>query len=326
MAKYLVTGCAGFIGFRVTELLLQEGHRVVGVDNLNHAYDCRLKQWRRSRIDGRDGFSFHQLDITDRGRLSRMWEEMGSPPFDAVINLAARAGVRDSVENPWEYLETNATGALNLLDLCRSYGVGKFVQASSSNVYGQGSLPSREDAVTDECVSPYAVSKKAAELLCRSYHSLYGIDVTALRFFTVYGPAGRPDMMLFRCVQWISEDRPVLIYGDGSQSRDFTYVDDVARGVIGALKPLGCQIVNLGSDKPVVLNEAIRMIEELVGKKARRESRPPHPADVENSWADIGKARMLLGWEPGLSLHQGLSRMVDWYRQNRSWAREVITA
>lgn len=326
MGKYLVTGCAGFIGYRVTELLLKEGHQVVGLDNLNHAYDCRLKHWRRSQVEGKAGFSFHQLDITDRPRLSNMWEEVGPRPFDAVINLAARAGVRDSVENPWEYLETNATGALNLLDLCRRYGVGKFVQASSSNVYGAGSLPSREDADTDGCISPYAVSKKAAELLCRSYHSLYGIDVTTLRFFTVYGPAGRPDMMLFRCVQRISEERPVLIYGDGSQSRDFTYVDDVARGVIGALKPLGCQVVNLGSNAPVALNEAIRMIEELVGKKAWRESRPAHPADVEMSWADIGKARRLLGWEPGFPLHQGLSRMVDWYRQNHSWARELITA
>jgi len=242
VARYLVTGVAGFIGSKVTEFLLADGHSVVGVDNLNDAYDVRLKLWRLDQIKDHPNFYFHKLDIRDREGLHELFNSLlatRDSSLAAVVNLAARAGVRQSVENPWIYFNTNVTGTLNLLELCREFNVKKFVLASSSSVYGKDNpMPYREDTNTDHPLSPYAASKKAAEALCYTYHYLYGIDVTVLRYFTVYGPAGRPGMSLFRFVQWISEGRPVIVYGDGEQSRDFTYVDDIAQGTIAALKPL----------------------------------------------------------------------------------------
>ncbi|MFQ5813053.1 MAG: GDP-mannose 4,6-dehydratase [Anaerolineae bacterium] len=324
MLKVLVTGCAGFIGWKVCEFLLADGHMIVGVDNLNDAYDVRLKQWRLAQLEGKPGFEFHRLDITDRSALAR--STFNVQRFDAVINLAARAGVRQSVENPWVYFETNVTGTLNLLELCREFGVKKFVQASTSSLYGaRNSRPFREDADTNAPLSPYAASKKAAEALCYTYYYLYELDVTVLRYFTVYGPAGRPDMSMFRFVQWISEGRPVIVYGDGQQSRDFTYVDDIARGTIAGLKPLGYEVINLGSDTPVVLMDAIRLVEELVGKKANIEYKPRHPADVLATWADIGKAEQLLEWRPKIQFEKGVAHLVAWYRENREWARDVVT-
>ncbi len=324
MAVYLVTGAAGFIASKVVEFLLDGGHEVVGVDNLNNAYDVRLKEWRLAQLEKRHGFKFHLLDVTDRDSLDR--SIFGSYRFDAVINLAARAGVRQSVENPWVYVDTNVTGTLNLLEMCRSHGVEKFVLASTSSLYGKDNpMPYREDANTDHPLSPYAASKKAAEALCYTYHYLYGIDVTVFRYFTVYGPAGRPDMSLFRFVQWISEGRPVTIFGDGKQSRDFTYVDDIARGTIAGLKPLGYEVINLGSDTPVVLMDAVHLVEELVGKKADLDFKPRHPADVLATWADIGKAENLLDWRPQFPFEDGVRNLVEWYTKNRIWAREIRT-
>ncbi len=329
MATYLLTGVAGFIGSRVAEFLLADGHAVVGVDNLNDAYDVRLKRWRLAQLEGNPGFEFHRLDICDRDGLRKLvksWITGRNTTVDAVINLAARAGVRYSVEDPWVYYETNTIGTLNLLELCREFGVSKFVLASSSSVYGDSNeLPYREDQGTDHPLSPYAASKKAAETLCYTYHYLYGIDVTAFRYFTVYGPAGRPDMMPFRMVQWISEGRPVTVYGDGHQSRDFTYVDDIARGTITGLKPLGYELINLGSDQPVALMDAIRLVEDMVGQKALLEYQPSHPADVKATWADIGKAERLLGWHPQHAFASGIAAVVQWYWENRQWAKDVIT-
>jgi UDP-glucuronate 4-epimerase len=319
----LVTGSAGFIGSKVTELLLEQGHSVTGIDNINDAYDQRLKQWRLGRLQGKRGFTFHQLDICHREGVRQILR----PGFDAVINLAARAGIRQSVENPWVYIDTNVTGTLNLLELCREFEIGKFILASTSSLYGANNpCPFREDANTNGPLSPYAASKKAAEVLCYTYHYLYGIDVTIPRYFTVYGPAGRPDMSLFRFVQWIAERRPVTVYGDGKQSRDFTYVDDIARGTIAALKPVGYEVVNLGSDRPAVLMDTIRMVEQKLEEKAKIEYKPAHAADVPATWADISKARSLLGWQPETSLDQGIQRLVDWYQQNEEWAREIETS
>jgi UDP-glucuronate 4-epimerase len=339
----LVTGAAGFIGSKVAEFLLADGHTVVGVDNLNDAYDVRVKHWRLDQIRDHPGFTFRKLDICDKDGLRKLFladsvasdqlpvastanrqPPTANPPFDAVINLAARAGVRQSLDNPWLYYETNVTGTLNLLELCREFAVNKFVLASSSSLYGKGNpMPYREDANTDHPLSPYAASKKAAEALCHTYHYLYNIDVTVLRYFTVYGPAGRPDMSLFRFVQWISEGRAVVVYGDGQQSRDFTYVDDIARGTIAALKPLGYEVINLGSDRPVVLMDALRLVEELVGKKGTLEYRPRHPADVLATWADIGRAGLVLGWRPQASFESGVTALAKWYQANRQWAMDV---
>jgi len=324
MSRYLLTGAAGFIASKVAEFLLADGHTVVGLDNLNEAYDVRLKHWRLQQLTGRPGFEFHPVDICDRPALEALWDRFNT--FDAVINLAARAGVRYSVENPWVYLDTNVTGTLNLLELCRTRGVNKFVLASTSSLYGaHNPLPYHEEADTSRPLSPYAASKKAAEVLCHTYHHLYHLDVTVFRYFTVYGPAGRPDMSLFRFVQWISEGRPVTIFGDGQQSRDFTYVDDIARGTIAGLKPLGYAVVNLGSDQPVVLMDALRFVEQQIGRPAQLVFQPPHPADVPATWADVSRAGALLGWAPQVGHEQGIQNLIAWYRANREWAREINT-
>jgi nucleoside-diphosphate-sugar epimerase len=320
----LVTGAAGFIGSRVATLAMADGHRVVGIDNLSDAYDVRLKQWRLHRLQEQTEFEFIHLDITDRGAVEALVRDAG--PFDGVVHLAARAGVRQSVEDPWLYMNVNATGTLNVLEACRLHGVAKFVLSSTSSLYGAcNPLPYSEDADTDRPLSPYAASKKAAEAMAHTYHHLHGLDVTVLRYFTVYGPAGRPDMSLFRFVQWVDEGRAVTVFGDGQQSRDFTYVDDIARGTLAALRPLGFEVVNLGSDSPVVLADVLSHIEEALGKRARREFRPRHPADVLATWANIDKARTLLDWKPTTRWQDGVDRLVAWYREERPWARQIET-
>lgn len=325
MANYLVTGAAGFIGSNVVKQLVARGDTVVGIDNMNEAYDIRLKHFRLRQLQALDGFTFDQCDICDRDALERVFDG-ADDLFDGVINLAARAGVRPSVENPWLYNDANNTGTLNLLDLCVRNDVPKFVLSSTSSLYGgDNPRPYSETANTDRPLSPYAASKKAAEVMCHTYHYLHGIDVTVLRYFTVYGPAGRPDMSLFRFVQWISEGRTVQVFGDGRQERDFTFVEDVARGSIAALKPVGYEVVNLGSDEPVLLIDAIRLIEELTGQQAELEYSEAHKADVRATWADISKAEALLGWRPRTNFRAGVGRLVDWYKENRDWARDIRT-
>lgn len=325
MAHYLVTGAAGFIAHRTIELLLAEGHTVFGIDNMNDAYDVRMKAYRLRRLQALPGFEFLRADISERDVI-RQVPAISSRPIDAVINLAARAGVRASTENPWVFVETNVTGTLNMLELCRQRGIPKFILASTSSIYGANPpYPTPETAESDRPLQPYAASKKGAEALCHSYHHLFGIDVSILRYFTVYGPAGRPDLAMFRFAQWISEGRPVRVNGDGEQSRGFTYVDDIARGTILALKPLGFEIINLGGHEVISINGLIRLLEEIIGKKAVVEYGPFHPADMRNNWADVSKAGRLLGWEPQVALQEGVRRLVDWYMAERSWAREVLT-
>lgn len=320
-SRVMVTGCAGFIGSHVTRQLLDRGDEVVGVDELNDAYDPRLKEWRLAQLRGAKGFAFHRADIADRDAMARLFETEG---FEAVVNLAARAGVRQSLQDPWVYLRTNAEGTLALLDLCRRHDVRRLVLASTSSLYGaHNPRPFREDAETDHPLSPYAASKKAAEAMCASYAHLYGMDTPVLRYFTVYGPAGRPDMSVFRFCRWIAEGEPVQLTGDGSQERDFTFVDDIARGTLAALDARGLrgfEVVNLGGDKPHRMNEVIATLEGLLGKKARIAPQPPHAADVPATWADIGKARRLLGWEPRVALQEGLAKTVAWHTAERAWA------
>lgn len=324
MARYLVTGAAGFIGARVAELLLHQGHEVVGLDNLNEAYDVRLKDWRLGRLQEQPAFQFRTMDILDRAELESVWE---SGPYEAVFNMAARAGVRASVLDPWTYAETNVNGLLNLLELCRLQGPQKFVQASTSSLYGKvNPMPFEEGADISRPLSPYTATKGASELLCHTYHSLYDLDVTILRYFTVYGPAGRPDMSIFRFIQWIAEDRPVRVYGNGRQERDFTFVDDIAKGTVAAVSLKGYEIINLGGDKPSSLLDVIHRIEALLEKEADLEFSAPALADVPATWANIGKAGELLGWEPQIGLDEGLSACVRWYLNERDWARDLNTS
>ena len=295
MANYLVTGAAGFIAARVSELLLAEGHTITGIDNLCEAYDVRLKQYRLQNLQKYPGFTFIHSDICDRPALEKTFEKSA---FDAVINLAARAGVRASVEDPWAFVDTNLTGTLNLLELCRRHAVSKFILASTSSVYGNNApLPTPETFTSDLPLQPYAASKKGAEAMCHAYHYLYGLDVTIFRYFTVYGPAGRPDMVMFRFAQWIKEQRPVHLNGDGTQSRGFTYLDDIARGTILGLKPLGYEIINLGGHEVITINELIRKLEVILSEEAQITRHPfPYggyacqPCGCQQSPAVIGLA------------------------------------
>jgi UDP-glucuronate 4-epimerase len=322
MGNYFVTGAAGFIASRVAEYLIRDGHTVVGIDNMNDAYDVRMKEYRLRQLQAMPGFTFHKLDISDKSIVERFKGEQ----FDAVINLAARAGVRASVENPWVFVETNVVGTLNMLELCRQSGTRKFLLASTSSIYGEDPpYPTPETASSDKPLQPYAASKKGAEALTHSYHYLYGLDISVVRYFTVYGPAGRPDLALFRFTQWISEGRPVQIYGDGEQSRGFTYLDDIARGTIQALKPLGHEIINLGGHEVITINDLVSLVEEVVGKKAVVEYGPPNLADMRSNWADVSKAGKLLGWEPQVDLREGVRRLAEWYTRERSWAKDVRT-
>lgn len=317
---YLVTGCAGFIASRVTQHLLNDGHSVVGIDNLNDYYDVSLKNHRISQLES-PNFHFSILDLEDAALVNALFEKH---QFDAVINLAARAGVRYSMINPSVYMTTNAMGSLNLLEAMRNNGVLKYVLASTSSLYAGQEMPFVETLSVNTPLSSYAASKKAAEVLAYSHHHLYDLDISICRYFTVYGPAGRPDMSYFRFIQWIDQGRPLEIFGDGTQSRDFTYVDDIASGTIAALKPTGYEIFNLGGGKqPTTLLLMIEKLEKLLGKKAKLEFKPFHIADVKSTYADISKAKSLLNWEPTISLDEGLEQCVKWYRDNQPWASSI---
>ncbi len=322
MATYLISGAAGFIGARTSEMLVAAGHSVVGVDNLNDAYDIRMKNYRLERLRRLPGFTFRKLDISARAEL----EALGEERFDGVIHLAARAGVRASVEDPELFYQTNLMGTLHLLELSRRAGIKKFVLASTSSIYGANPpYPTPETASSSEPLQPYAASKKAAEVLAHAYHYLHGLDITVLRFFTVYGPAGRPDLAMFRFCQWITEGRPVLVNGSGEQSRGFTFLDDIARGTILALRPLGYEVINLGGHEVITINDLIRMLEGMIGKEADVQFGPPNTADMLSNWADVRKARSLLDWTPEVTLQDGVRRIVDWYNAERDWARLVAT-
>lgn len=322
MARYLVTGAAGFIAARTATFLLEAGHRVVGIDELNDAYDPAVKRHRLEALRAHDAFSFLEASVSRPETFED--PSLGGDAFDAMIHLAARAGVRASVEIPRVYVETNVAGTLHALEFCRQRKISKFVLASTSSLYGaSNSVPYREDQDTSHPLSPYAATKKGAEALAHVYHALHGLDVTVLRYFTVYGPAGRPDMSVFRFVQRIREGEPIVVYGDGSMSRDFTYVDDVARGTVSALRPTGYEIVNLGGDRPRRVRELIATIETQLGRKARVEHQPVHPADVPATWACVDKAERLLGWRPEVELDEGIARCISWYEAERSWAKDI---
>ena len=323
--KYLVTGVAGFIASQVSSQLLDLGVQVVGVDNLNDYYDVSLKKWRIQQLENHrkaKNFYFEKLDIENQKSLKALFKNQG--PFDAVLNLAARAGVRYSMENPHVYLSTNAAGTLNLMECMRENGNKKFVLASTSSLYAGQKMPFTENLAVNEPLSPYAASKKAGELMAYSYHKLYDLDVSVVRYFTVFGPAGRPDMSIFRFIKWIDEGVAIEMFGDGSQSRDFTYVDDIARGTVAAVQDVGYEIINLGGGRnPVSLNTIIGKLETLIGKKAVIDYKPFHIADLMETWADIEKAKKLFGWEPKVSLDEGLEESVSWYMKNREWLKKV---
>lgn len=309
--KILVTGGAGFIGSHLIEKLLEEGHDVVCVDNLTPYYDPELKKARLARFS--DRITFYETDITDREALTAIFND---EEIEAVCHLAAQAGVRYSLENPFIYAETNYIGTVNVLELSKQKGIKNVVMASTSSVYGLNEkLPFSEDDRVDHPISIYAASKRACELLAFSYDHLFGLNVTCLRFFTVYGQWGRPDMALFLFTKNILEGKPIEVFGEGNMRRDFTYVSDIVEGFVAALKkPLGFEIINLGAGEPVHLMDFIRMTEKALGKKADIQFKPMQPGDVRETHSDITKAKKLLGYDPKVSIEEGIPAFVEWYR------------
>ncbi len=321
MRTVLVTGAAGFIGARTAAFLLEKGVKVVGVDNMNDYYDPRVKEYRLSLLKNNDNFDFYRVDIENLEELRPLFEKY---KFDGVINLAARAGVRWSLVDPFVYVRTNTLGTTNLLELMHRHDVPKFVLASTSSLYAGQKMPFLETLPVNEPISPYAASKKGAEAMAYTYHYLHDIDVTILRYFTVYGPAGRPDMSVYRFIRWIEDRETMEVFGDGTQKRDFSFVDDIARGTVSAVHTAtGYEIINLGGNKPYELNHAISLIEENLGSKAKIERKPFHKADMMATWANVEKARRILGWEAKVGFEEGIRRTVVWHRENREWLKEI---
>jgi nucleoside-diphosphate-sugar epimerase len=317
--RILLTGCAGFIGWKTGEILLREGHDVIGIDNLNDLYPVALKRWRLEQLQqgGRGRFGFVEGDLLDRDLIRRIFHD--NKP-DAVINLAARAGVRYSIYEPAACVESNVIGVVCLMEEMVRAGVGKLVHASSSSVYAGQPAPFREDQPVDQAQSPYAASKKASEVMAHAWHHLHQLDVSILRFFTVYGPAGRPDMSPLKFVHRIAQGEPIPLFGDGGQQRDFTYIDDIARGTVAALKPVGFEIINLGGgNRPLSINRMIGILETHTGKQAIIDRQPWNPADMRDTAADISKAGQLLGWAPKVKPEAGLKALADWYLKEQAW-------
>lgn len=323
MKKYLVTGAAGFIGFHVSKRLLERGDMVLGLDNLNDYYDVSLKEARLALL-AHPNFRFVKLDLADRDGMKELFENEN---FDVVIHLAGQAGVRYSLKNPNAYVDSNLVGFVNVLEGCRHAKVGHLVFASSSSVYGANvEVPFSVEHRVDHPISLYAATKKANELMAHSYSHLYGMPTTGLRFFTVYGPWGRPDMALFGFTKAILEGKPIDVFNDGKMRRDFTYVDDIVEGILRVAEhlPEPCEtgakykIYNIGNDQPVELEHFIETLETALGKKALKNYLPMQPGDVLSTHADIGDLRNDVGFKPATPISEGIQKFVAWYRDYHS--------
>ncbi len=308
----LVTGSAGFIGFHVARTLLEEGEEVVGVDNVNKYYSPELKWKRNSILENYDGFSFHHLDVCDYETLLKVMRNKG---VNRICHLAAQAGVRYSINDPFTYQRSNIEGFTSMLEVARNTDIDNFVYASSSSVYGGSrDIPYDIDVDITKPVSFYAATKVANEVMAHSYSHLYGVPSTGLRFFTVYGPWGRPDMALFKFTDRIVREEPIDVYNHGDLRRDFTYIDDIVNGVISALdRPFDFEIFNLGSHRPIELMYFIEVLEDVVGRKAEKNMLPMQPGDVKETYADIDKSREMLGFEPEVSIEEGIELFISWY-------------
>jgi len=310
--KILVTGAAGFIGFHLCQSLLEDGYEVMGVDNLNDYYDPNLKLARLEQLKPYKNFKFEQVDIADRDSITQSFQS-----FDPtkVVNLAAQAGVRYSIENPYAYMDANLVGFLNIIELCRHNNVQGFIYASSSSVYGGNTkIPFSVDDRVDNPISLYAASKKSNELIANSYSHLYGLNTTGLRYFTVYGPWGRPDMAMFIFTRKILAGEPIPVFNNGNMKRDFTYIDDIIAGTRSAIDRIfKCEVFNLGNHKSEQLMDVVSLIEQNLGKKAEIDFQPMQPGDVSESFADIDKSIELLNYKPKTNIDVGIGKFINWY-------------
>ncbi|MBN1803873.1 MAG: GDP-mannose 4,6-dehydratase [Sedimentisphaerales bacterium] len=309
--KVLVTGAAGFIGSYLCERLISNNHVVIGLDNFDPFYDRKTKESNIKNLLGATGFELIEGDIRDADGV----RSICSGGVDVIVHLAAKAGVRPSIEDPVGYADTNINGTMVMLDAAKEFGVKKFIFASSSSVYGNNrKVPFSEDDNVDFPISPYAMTKKACELICHTYYHLYKINISCLRFFTVYGPRQRPDLAIHKFTRLIEQNKPIPVFGDGSMMRDFTYIDDIIDGVMASIeKCAGFEIYNLGESRPVRLDNLIEEIEKALGKKAIVERLPLQPGDVEKTFADVGKAKRELGYNPEIEISVGLEKFVKWF-------------
>ncbi|ADO84500.1 GDP-mannose 4,6-dehydratase [Ilyobacter polytropus] len=321
MKKYLVTGGAGFIGSHLCDYLLDRGHKVVVVDNFNAYYDVEIKERNVGSNLDNPNYKLYRGDIRDIDFLKKIFQD---EKIDAVINLAAMAGIRPSLENPMLYEEVNIRGLMNLLELSKANGINKFIQASSSSVYGNNKkVPFKETAVVDFAISPYAATKKSGEVMGHVYHYLYNIDMIQLRFFTVYGPRQRPDLAIHKFTGMITAGEAIPFYGDGTTQRDYTYIDDIIDGIVKSIRYLEnndnvYEIFNLGESHTISLKEMVGTIEEELGIEAKINRQPMQPGDVEKTYADISKAKEILGYNPKTEFKDGIRKFVQWYRENNS--------
>jgi UDP-glucuronate 4-epimerase len=310
--KAVVTGAAGFIGSHLTQRLLKDGWTVIGIDNFDDFYDPAVKRRNIAACTSDKRFELAQADIRDKAAMERALPD----DTDVLVHLAARAGVRPSIEQPLLYADVNINGTVTLLEIVRARGIKKFIFASSSSVYGNNKkVPFAEDDNVDFPISPYAATKKAGELICHTYHHLYGIAVNCLRFFTVYGPRQRPDLAIHKFARLIEEGKPIPVYGDGTMRRDFTYIDDIIAGVVASIgRCTGYDIYNLGESQPISVNDLVSELERALGKKAVKEYLPPQPGDVDRTYADVAKAECDLGYRRTTDIRTGLACFVGWLR------------
>lgn len=311
--KILITGAAGFIGSHTCESLIKNGNSIIGVDNFDSFYSYRLKELNLEQLNQNSNFRFYKADIRDDKALNQIFS---TNRVDVVIHLAAKAGVRPSIESISEYYDVNINGTISLLESMRKNGIKKMVFASSSSIYGNNQkVPFSEDDRVDNPISPYASTKKSGELLCHVYSHLYNFDITCLRFFTVYGPRQRPDLAIHKFTKLIQENKPIPFYGDGSSSRDYTYIEDIVNGISCALNHFeGYKIYNLGESKVITLKKLVEIIETILGKKAVLNQLPMQQGDVSRTFADISKARAEIGYNPAYDFETGMKKFVDWYK------------
>lgn len=320
MKTYLITGGAGFIGSHLADFLLDQGHRVIVIDNFNDFYDPSYKEKNIKHNLDHPHYQLERVDIRDAKQMDRIFAEN---KIDNVMHLAAMAGVRPSLENPVLYQEVNCVGSQILLEAMRKHGVKNIVFASSSSVYGNTHhVPFREEDIVDYAISPYAATKKANEVMCHVYHKIYDFNVILLRFFTVYGERQRPDLAIHKFVKLISEDKPIPVFGDGKTSRDYTYVKDIIDGISKSLQYVEknekvYEILNIGESEPISLMQMIETIEKVVGKKAIIKRLPMQPGDVNTTYADITKAKKLIGYEPKTSFEEGIKQFYHWYQKTK---------
>ncbi len=318
MRSILVTGAAGFIGSHLVDRLLSEGEwQVFVIDDFNNFYDPAIKRANVSRHEKNPDYRLFEADIRDKAALNRIFDEN---TFACIVHLAARAGVRPSLEQPLLYAETNINGTMNLLELAREYGIKQFVFGSSSSVYGiNAKIPFNEDDPIRQPISPYAATKAAGELLCHTYTHLYGMRSVCLRFFTVYGPRQRPDLAIHKFARLMSEGKRIPVFGDGTTRRDYTFINDIIAGVRAAIDYDGSdyEVINLGESRTVELRELISLLERELGATAKIDRQPLQPGDVPQTFADITKARQLLGYNPETQIEEGIHRFVEWFQENK---------